>query len=489
MAPKRPKKVNNNKYVLIWWIVEGTKTITELSKIPKTKREKNVNIRIRWEGSDGKRKFYFAKIIEFGATIEQLDQIKLDNKGNICDENTKMFSETIVQQKKVIDVSKKIEKEFEEKNKNETEKEIDKQAPIFSIDDPPFFTNHDKKIKVKTTQKNKTRAIEYNYSKIQPYIGSIKKDNSPVNVDIDKSDDVNIQYDAQCSTTACENQYSNLSSVKRSIIDETDLQVPTENGLGLSSIWTNDYFSNWAVPNTPVIKDFHPLVEESNIPPVMSSDLLELKSSNEDCNSPLLSYSDQTQINRKENAGIFRPWSLLYNISTTFHPITENKSTKELYLEPSVRAKIDTSGDKSNVFESTEKNSNIGSMVAFLKNEVRETDVTFMQMVAEALTRIYESNERYNRQSSKVFEIPEFYTQPGDGMVEIAKNSTIFFPLHVKKRIEMACQGNDDWETIVKSALLEIYGDNISNYSARELLLMVIGVQKLMIGCIILFLV
>ncbi|XP_074110416.1 uncharacterized protein LOC141534758 [Cotesia typhae] len=199
----------------------------------------------------------------------------------------------------------------------------------------------------------------------------------------------------------------------------------------------------------------------------MSSDLLELKSSNEDCNNPLLSYSDQTQINRKENAGIFRPWSLLSNISTTFHPITENKSTKELYLEPSVLAKIDTSGDKSNVFESTEKNSNIGSMVAFLKNEVRETDVTFMQMVAEALTRIYESNERYNRQSSKVFEIPEFYTQPGDGMVEIAKNSTIFFPLHVKKRIEMACQGNDDWETIVKSALLEIYGDNISNYSAR----------------------
>lgn len=66
-----------------------------------------------------------------------------------------------------------------------------------------------------------------------------------------------------------------------------------------------------------------------------------------------------------------------------------------------------------------------------------------------------------------LIQIPEFYTQPGDGMIEIAKNSKIFFPLHVKNRIEMACQGNDDWETIVKSALLEIYGDNISNYSAR----------------------
>ncbi|XP_044582717.1 uncharacterized protein LOC123263804 [Cotesia glomerata] len=451
MAPKRSKKVNDNKYVLIWWIVEGTKTITELSKIPKTKREKNVNIQIRWEGSDGKRKNYFAKIIEFGATIEQLDRIKLDNKGNICDENTKMLSETIVQQKKVIDVSKKIEKQFEKKNKNETEKEIDKQAPIFSIDDPSFYTNRDKKIKFKTTQKNKTRAIEYDDSKILPNTASIKNNNSSVNFDIDKSDDVNTQYEAQFSITACENQYSSLSNVKNSIIDEIDLQVPTENGLGLSSIWTNDYFSNWAVPNTPVIEDFRSLVKESNIPPVMSSDLLELKSSNEDCTNPLLSYSDQIQLNRKENAGIFRPWSLSSNISTTFHPITENKSTKELHLEPLVLAEIDTSGNKSNVFEITEKNSNIGSMVTFLKNEVRETDVTFIQMVAAALTRIYESNERYNRHSSKVFEIPEFYTQPGDGMIEIAKNSKIFFPLHVKNRIEMSCQGNNDWETIVKS--------------------------------------
>lgn len=65
MPPKKTRN-DNNKYVLIWWIVSGEKTVTELKKVPVAKRKKDEIIKLMWEGNDGKKKFHCAKIIEFG---------------------------------------------------------------------------------------------------------------------------------------------------------------------------------------------------------------------------------------------------------------------------------------------------------------------------------------------------------------------------------------------------------------------------------------
>lgn len=83
--------------------------------------------------------FYFA------ATIEELEKIRLDNNGCICDDTVKMFSETVLQQKKVLDTSKKIIKEFENKSKNNLEKVMSHQKPIFATDNPPLSENNKKK--------------------------------------------------------------------------------------------------------------------------------------------------------------------------------------------------------------------------------------------------------------------------------------------------------------------------------------------------------
>lgn len=91
---------------------------------------------------------------------------------------------------------------------------------------------------------------------------------------------------------------------------------------------------------------------------------------------------------------------------------------------------------------------------------MRETDVHFIRMLEQAVTRAYESNQRYNRQSSKTFDvkrfniemskhfyiynlckqliflyflqIPQFYTQPGEHMVHfkfILKITLIYLKL------------------------------------------------------------
>ncbi|XP_074109325.1 uncharacterized protein LOC141534083 [Cotesia typhae] len=90
-------------------------------------------------------------------------------------------------------------------------------------------------------------------------------------------------------------------------------------------------------------------------------------------------------------------------------------------------------------------------------------------MLEKSIIEAYESYQRYDRESTAALKISDFYTQPGERMVEIAPGSKIYFPIYIKQQIEKMSEGDDgcNWQVIVKLSLKEVYDDNVSNYSAR----------------------
>ncbi|XP_044587229.1 uncharacterized protein LOC123266846 [Cotesia glomerata] len=175
--------------------------------------------------------------------------------------------------------------------------------------------------------------------------------------------------------------------------------------------------------------------------------------------------------NSNESSTIFRPWDSSSETTTanTTSPPYWNDVEEEPPSESRVPT-IDIPAHDSTDLETIKETVYAGSLATFLKNEVREADLDFIRMLEASINRAYESQQRYDRQSSEILKIPGCYTQPGEHMVEIVAGSKIYFPLSIKNQIEKTCEEENescDWETLIKLALREVYGNNISNYSAK----------------------
>lgn len=377
MPPKKENKKNKNKYVLIWWVVDGQKTITELNKIPKAKRIKNETVKLKWEGKDGKKNFYFAKMIEYGGkslswvvniitskhwnylsaeltvinkyvyfteTIEELQNVRLDNKGNVCDQSTKMYSENVLQQKKTTDVSKQLSKDLTKKHKDDMERKIIHKKAIFSIDEQPFSESHRDKItkfknvnEGKKLSKKKTSKLWTIGARIDQSLKYSIKCKSLEITPTASQQDVTIDK----SINFFDKSSSHPFNSNNSLIDQIHLENSTENSeLDLAPIWNSNYLNNWSNVNNPVMiaQDFQ-FQGFNEADQVLSSTYLEVRSLEKGvCNTPILKFpSSLTEPNQKKNSTIFRTWDswedakniTTINTSTTSNIFISAKSTEE----------------------------------------------------------------------------------------------------------------------------------------------------------------
>ncbi|KAH0534974.1 hypothetical protein KQX54_011162 [Cotesia glomerata] len=345
-----------------------------------------------WEGNDGKKKFYFAKIIEFGASVEDLDKISIDEPP-LCDRNKPKISKF-----KSISVEKTLS------NKND------------SCTDQDF--------------------IEDDSNALSSCIN--------INKVVNASDQQSSEDDKLINITG--DHFIDPPNFNNLPVDQVDFDKPTDYGIDLSSIWNNDYLNNWSTINNRAIN-------------------------NNDRDSSMQFSSGFKKQNSNESSTIFRPWDSSSETTTanTTSPPYWNDVEEEPPSESRVPT-IDIPAHDSTDLETIKETVYAGSLATFLKNEVREADLDFIRMLEASINRAYESQQRYDRQSSEILKIPGCYTQPGEHMVEIVAGSKIYFPLSIKNQIEKTCEEENescDWETLIKLALREVYGNNISNYSAK----------------------
>ncbi|CAD6213036.1 GSCOCG00011081001-RA-CDS [Cotesia congregata] len=355
----------------------------ELNKIPKAKRIKNETVKLRWEGKDGKKSFYFAKIIEYGETIQELENVRLDNKGNVCDQSTKMYSENVLQQKKTIDVSKQLSKEFTKKHNIDMERKIIHQKAIFSIDEQPFSERHKDKItKFKNVNEGKKLSKKNHQSSEPSEQELINHQNTPSNVNTLEITHTASQQDVTIdkSINFFDKSSSHPFDSNNSLIDQIHLENSTENSeLDLAPIWNSNYLNNWSNVNNPVMiaQDFQ-FQGFNEADQVLSSTYLEVGSLEKGvCNTPISKFpSSLTEPNQKKNSTIFRPWDSLeaaknittINTSTTSNIFISSESTEEeLCLESTsveVSADMNIPICQSNDLEDRERTINVGSLAA-----------------------------------------------------------------------------------------------------------------------------
>ncbi|XP_044596699.1 uncharacterized protein LOC123273361 [Cotesia glomerata] len=87
MPPKKRTGENNvskKSFTLIWWVEEGSKDIIPASKLPRKNRTIGSIVKLKWETFQKKKvELHDAKIIAFDTNYEKLNNILLDDKGNI----------------------------------------------------------------------------------------------------------------------------------------------------------------------------------------------------------------------------------------------------------------------------------------------------------------------------------------------------------------------------------------------------------------------
>ncbi|KAH0535048.1 hypothetical protein KQX54_012502 [Cotesia glomerata] len=419
-----------------------------------------------------------------------------------------MYSENVLQQKKTMNMSKQLSKEFTKKHNNDIERKIIHQKAIFSIDEQPFSECHrDKITKFKNINEGKKLSKKKDQSSEPSEQELINHQNTPSNVNTLEITHTASQQDVTIdkSINFFDKSSTHPFNSNNSLIYQIHLENSTENSeLDLAPIWNSNYLNNWSNMNNPV--DY----SRFSIPSLQEP-------------------------NQNKNSTIFRPWDSLeaaknittINTSTTSNIFISSESTEEeLCLESTeVFADMNIPIGQSNDLEDRERTINDGSLATYLKHEVRETELHFLQMLEQSIKRAYESYQRYDRQSSqcankrgnenqklncskqskhpdtiteenllffqKIVKISEesynmqqkemlserqthqlsnVYTEPAPLKIKISPHYEIYLPrstyLYIERKSEIA-RGKYDWRILVKETLLEVYGDNIKNYSAE----------------------
>lgn len=143
----------------------------------------------------------------------------------------------------------------------------------------------------------------------------------------------------------------------------------------LSSFWNDDYLNDW----TNQINETIDISNSQNsacsqTADFMSSNLLELGSlHNETRNTSIMPFpSDLTRETErgKQNGALFRPWDSSAVTNAISTPTSSLRSAnEELTFESPIPVENDIYIGESSNLKTIEKTSNVGSLVAFLKNE------------------------------------------------------------------------------------------------------------------------
>ncbi|XP_044584408.1 uncharacterized protein LOC123264941 [Cotesia glomerata] len=102
--------------------------------------------------------------------------------------------------------------------------------------------------------------------------------------------------------------------------------------------------------------------------------------------------------------------------------------------------------------------------------KVTQRDIYFQEQLLKAMKRKHASQMKTDVHSDKRIPVAQHYFEKGESndKVELSPNSGIYLSRSRASIIEITATKND-WRSMVKETLLEIYGSSIANYSAKGL--------------------
>ncbi|CAG5102574.1 Protein of unknown function [Cotesia congregata] len=132
--PPTKQKMQEFTYALIWFISTRERFVVETSKLPKTRRKKGNVVKIIWEDPSTLISQRFdVKILELGSDKNQLENIVLDEDGNICDDSTKAFFRSVLDKKRSLQEELKEGNKASKIQKTSLEHIISKKKPLFEL--------------------------------------------------------------------------------------------------------------------------------------------------------------------------------------------------------------------------------------------------------------------------------------------------------------------------------------------------------------------
>ncbi|XP_074096378.1 uncharacterized protein LOC141525713 [Cotesia typhae] len=136
MPPKKQTGeniVSKKSFTLIWWVEEGSKDIIPASKLPRKNCTIGSIVKLKWETFETKQiALHDAKIIAFDTNYEKLNNILLDDKGNIRNFNDKLFINEVLQLKRKTAEDNKNNKKSKVQRINSLEDELSSTPSLFA---------------------------------------------------------------------------------------------------------------------------------------------------------------------------------------------------------------------------------------------------------------------------------------------------------------------------------------------------------------------
>ncbi|KAH0535158.1 hypothetical protein KQX54_014335 [Cotesia glomerata] len=130
--PLKNKQLEDFTYALIWFISTKERYVVETNKLPKTRRKKGNVIKILWEDPSTQISTrYEVKILEFDNDKTKLENILLDEDGNVCDENAKLFFRSVLDKKRALQEGAKLDVAKNKIQKTSLAHVIAKKKPLF----------------------------------------------------------------------------------------------------------------------------------------------------------------------------------------------------------------------------------------------------------------------------------------------------------------------------------------------------------------------
>ncbi|KAK0075136.1 hypothetical protein PV325_007316 [Microctonus aethiopoides] len=110
----------------------------------------------------------------------------------------------------------------------------------------------------------------------------------------------------------------------------------------------------------------------------------------------------------------------------------------------------------------------IGALHTYLSDI--DHDVKFMRMIEASLEMAYYTRMKNNYDSTSAHHILDNFKKFGENKKEIVPGCGIYFPTIVIEEIQQKSEvkvGETNWKELVKLALLHVYGDSLTSYTAK----------------------
>ncbi|KAH0546670.1 hypothetical protein KQX54_013399 [Cotesia glomerata] len=507
MPPKKNttgKKISKKAFALIWWVQEGTKDIIPACKIPNKSRTPGSIIKLKWENFKTKIVgLHEAKIIAIDTNYEELNTILLDDKGNVHDFADKLFVKDVLERKrKAADDAKDI-KNSKVAKRSSFEDELSGTSSLFShrkssmkLDKPPVLSTNIspviRSVEVTDTSRNLSyKTNESGYSQMLACVSSpvtsasndqqfklinlSKRNNdasAKVNENVSQDDTHNTPVYAFSSNTmeippstfGCHSSDSNHSGENydtfmktiETVEKKTAAHTTSNHTMTIPSASSKCHILDLSLENSRNLHCNKDVIIKTNYQP---SEPLNFSTKSNNSSGTLQTNNDTFFITADVTA--HEDFDQIYPAN---RKRTKNQEPFMLTEESNVpngveQSYINNEVEEINCTEKTETAEiSIGALHTFMPNNVTIDDIQQFERVYAGIKKAHEQQIKSNANLCAAVEI-EIWIGSGLYLSQAVVTSL--------KKNSVDKKGNPSWKKFVTLVILEVYGDNIGNFSAN----------------------